>query len=78
MALIGAYLGGMGTRQAIALAVFTGMAVACSPTVKFEAPDEPIVLEINITIQQEVLIRVDRALDDVFAEQGDIFGLSGD
>jgi len=60
------------------VAVITGMATACSPTVKFEAPDEPIVLQINITIQQEVLIKVDRALDDVFEEQGDIFGLSGD
>ncbi|MEZ5669144.1 MAG: YnbE family lipoprotein [Alphaproteobacteria bacterium] len=64
--------------QASVLAAFLGLVAACDPVVRIEAPDKPIQLEINVTIQQEVLIKVDRALDDVFAEQGDIFGLSGD
>ncbi len=68
----------MWVKQALVLAAVTGMAAACDPTVMIEAPDEPIRLEINITIEQEVLIKVDRALDDVFEEQGDIFGLSGE
>jgi hypothetical protein len=66
----------MGTKQALAIAAVAVTTAACA--VKFEAPDEPIRLEIDITIQQEVLIKVDRALDDVFEEQGDIFGLSGE
>lgn len=78
MVPIDSHLLSMWTKQAALLTVCMGMAVACSPTVRFEAPDEPIRLEINITIEQEVLIKVDRALDDVFEEQGDIFGLSGE
>lgn len=66
----------MGIARASLVVIIAGMVAACA--VKFEAPDEPIRLEIDITIQQEVLIKVDRALDDVFEEQGDIFGLSGD
>lgn len=65
-------------KQAIIPAVILGLAAACDPVVRIEAPDEPIRLEINVTIEQEVLIKVDNALDDVFEEQGDIFGLSGE
>jgi len=72
------HLGIMREVQALLLAVVMGTAVACAPTVKFEAPDEPIRLEINITIEQEVLIKVDQALDEVFEENPDIFGLSGE
>lgn len=78
MALFDVHLATMGVTRALILATVTGTVAACAPTVKFEAPDEPIRLEINITIEQEVLIKVDRALDDVFEEQGDIFGLSGE
>ena len=77
-ALFDDHVSAMGALRALTLAVVTGTVAACAPTVKFEAPDEPIRLEINITIEQEVLIKVDRALDDVFEEQGDIFGLSGE
>jgi len=78
MVAIGGHFSAMRAVQALSLAAVMGTAAACAPTVKFEAPDEPIRLEINITIEQEVLIKVDQALDDVFEEQGDIFGLSGE
>lgn len=66
----------MGVERLPVLVTIMVAASACA--VKFEAPEEPIRLQIDITIQQEVLIKVDRALDDVFEEHGDIFGLSGD
>lgn len=40
---------------------------ACSPTVRIEAPDEPI--EINLNVR----IRIDRELDELFDEEDDIF-----
>lgn len=61
------------TGAAALLAVALG---ACSPTVKVEAPDKPIRIDLNINIQQEVRIKVDRALDDAFAKNPEIFGVT--
>lgn len=46
---------------------------ACNPTVRLEAPKEPIEINLNIRIEQEVRIRIDRELDDLFKEEEDIF-----
>ncbi|TNE31698.1 MAG: YnbE family lipoprotein [Alphaproteobacteria bacterium] len=47
---------------------------ACSPTVKVEAPDKPIEINMNIKIEQEVRIKVERDLDNLFEESPDLFG----
>jgi hypothetical protein len=64
--------------------VFLGLAVGClilapvlagcSPTIKVEAPDKPIEINLNIKIEQEVRIKVERDLEKVFAEDPEIFG----
>jgi hypothetical protein len=47
---------------------------ACSPTVKVEAPDKPIVINMNVNITQEVRVRVDKDLDkSVFSEDSPLF-----
>lgn len=58
----------------LALAVTLAAVAACA--VKIEPPDRPIRLDIHIVIQQRVLIRVDQALDEVFEQHQDIFGLT--
>lgn len=50
-------------------------AAACTPTVKVQAPDKPIEINMNIRIEQEVRIRIDRELDDVFRQNPELFGL---
>jgi hypothetical protein len=53
-----------------------GLAVlpmACSPTVRFEPPDRPIEINLNVRIEQEVRIRIERELERVFEENSDIF-----
>ena len=35
----------------------------CSPTVKIEAPDKPIEINLNIKIEQEVRVKVERDLE---------------
>ena len=49
----------------------------CSPTLKVEAPDKPIEINLNIKIEQEVRIKVERDLEKVFAEDPDLFGTAG-
>ncbi len=45
----------------------------CNPTVKIEAPDKPIEINLNVKIEQEVRVKVDRDLDDLLAENPDLF-----
>ncbi len=45
-------------RFAIILAVLL-LGTACNPTVKIEAPDKPIEINMNINIKHEVLIKVE-------------------
>lgn len=53
------------------------LVAGCSPTVKVEAPDRPIEINLNIKIEQEVRIKVERDLEKVFAEDPDLFGTAG-
>jgi hypothetical protein len=44
---------------------------ACTPTVKV-ATDEPITINLNVNIKHEILVKVDKQLDDVF-EDSELF-----
>jgi hypothetical protein len=46
---------------------------ACQPTVKVEAPDKPIVINLNIKIEQEVRVKIDKDVDALLKTQPDIF-----
>jgi len=45
----------------------------CIATVKIEAPSEPIVINLNVKIEHEIRVKVDKELDDLFEEESDIF-----
>jgi hypothetical protein len=47
----------------------------CSPTVKVEAPDKPIEINLNVKIEQEIKVKVDRDLEQTFEKKPDLFGL---
>jgi hypothetical protein len=46
---------------------------ACAPTVRLEAPDKPIVINLNVKIEQEVRIRVERDVDKLLADRRELF-----
>jgi hypothetical protein len=48
-------------------------AVACTPTVKVEAPDKPIEINMNINIKHEILIKVEKEVEEMFEEEDDLF-----
>ncbi len=66
-------------RHAALLAALIALAgtglTACAPTVKIEAPDKPIEINLNIRIEQEVRVKVERDLDKAIAEDPALFGL---
>lgn len=50
---------------------------ACTPSVRLEAPREPIEFNVNINITQEVRVKIDRELEEAFKENPELFGLPG-
>lgn len=46
---------------------------ACTPTVQLAAPKEPITINLNVKIEHEIRVKVDKELDDVFANNADLF-----
>ena len=45
----------------------------CSPTVRIEAPDKPIVINLNVKIEQEVRVRVEKEVDSLAKSNPGIF-----
>ena len=59
-------------RVLLVLATSVVFAVGCTPTVKL-ATDEPITINLNVNIKHEILIKVDKELDDLFGEDSELF-----
>jgi len=55
--------------------LFSGLLIttACSPTVKLEAPKEPIRIEANITIKHEIRIVVEKEVSEMFEDDEGLF-----
>ncbi len=45
----------------------------CNPTVQLQAPDKPIVINMNIKIDHEIRIKVDRELDYLLENKQGLF-----
>ena len=60
------------SRFGLGVAVIVVVA-ACQPTVKVEAPDKPIEINLNVKIEQEVRVKIEREVDDLFEQNPDIF-----
>jgi hypothetical protein len=46
---------------------------ACQPRVALEAPKEPIVINLNVKIEQEVRVKVEKDVDDLLDDNADLF-----
>ena len=56
------------------LSITAGAIIAgCSPTIRVEAPDKPIVIKMNIKIDHEIRIKVDRELDSLLDNKKGLF-----
>ncbi|WP_220755468.1 MULTISPECIES: YnbE family lipoprotein [Shewanella] len=50
----------------------TLMISACSPTVKIAPPDKPIEINLNVKIEHEIIIKIDKELD-ILLEDDELF-----
>ncbi len=53
-------------------AITAGLLLACTPTVEIAVPDKPITINLNVKIKHEILVKVDKELDDLFSDE-DLF-----
>ena len=53
-------------------ALSTGL-TACAPKVQLVAPDKPIVINLNVKIDQEIRVKLDKDIEDLLANNPDIF-----
>ena len=63
----------MNQQTLIAVLATSVVLLACTPTVKVEAPDEPITINLNVKIEHEIRVKVDRELDTLFDEDNGLF-----
>ncbi|WP_126456577.1 YnbE family lipoprotein [Sulfuriflexus mobilis] len=61
------------------LLVFTGSAAmllvlaACTHKVQLEAPEKPITINLNVKIEHEIRVKVDKELDALFKKDSGLF-----
>jgi hypothetical protein len=56
------------------LAAFAGLLLAaCQPTVRVEAPKDPIVINLNVKIEQEVRVKLEKDVEDLLESDDEIF-----
>lgn len=46
------------------------LSVACTPTVQMAAPKEPITVNLNVKIQHEIYVKVDKDVEALFEDEG--------
>ena len=53
-------------RLALAL---IALAIGCTPKVEVTPPKEPIVINLNVKIEHEIRVKVDKDLEDMFEDE---------
>lgn len=60
-------------RKILLLVVLTRFLIACAPTVALQAPEKPLEINLNVKIDHQISVKVDKQLDDVMSKNKDIF-----
>lgn len=55
-------------KQLMMLIAVLYLGAACTPTVKIEAPDKPIEINMNINIKHEILIKVEKQVEELLED----------
>jgi len=60
-------------RTILMLAMFPAVLAACNPTVTIAPSDKPITINMNIKIEHEIRIKVDKELENALSEDSGLF-----
>ena len=59
--------------RALLVVFLTLLVSACTPRVEVAVPEKPITINLNVKIDHEVRVKVEKDLEEVFAEDSDLF-----
>jgi hypothetical protein len=62
-----------GSARLLALLLAAGLAAACEPTVRVEAPREPITINLNIKLDADVRVKLEEQAEQDIDANPDIF-----
>jgi len=65
--------GGPFMKSIAPIVILFSFLVGCTPTVKVEAPDKPIEINLNVKIEHEIRLQVDKELEGLFEEDSELF-----
>jgi YnbE-like lipoprotein len=57
----------------VMLGGMVAMVGACTPRVEVTAPDKPITINLNVKIDHEIRVKVDKDLDKVLSDNSGLF-----
>lgn len=60
-------------KQVIAYGALAFLCAACQPKLQLVAPEKPIVINLNVNIDQQVRVRLDKDVEDLIANNPDLF-----
>lgn len=61
-------------RMILAGVAAAALACACAPTVQLAGtPDKPITINLNVKIDQEVRVKLDKEVDNLISKNKDVF-----
>ncbi len=60
----------IGILSVLLLVLYT---TGCTPTVKVEASDKPITINLNVKIEHEMRVKVDKELESVLSDDSRLF-----
>lgn len=63
----------LGLAPAVAATAIAIIALTACTTVKLEGGEKPIEVNLNVKIDQEVRVKLDREIEELIAENPDIF-----
>ena len=63
----------MAYKRILLVAASAVALAACTPTIRIEPSDKPIKMDLNVKIDQEVRIKLDREVEDLIASNPDLF-----
>jgi hypothetical protein len=60
-------------KQVVPVIALLAFLAGCNPTVKVEAPDKPIEINLNVKIEHNIRLQVDKELEGLFSEDSGVF-----
>ena len=61
------------TSTLFSLAVLTLLLAGCAPTVRLEAPEKPIEINMTVNIRHEILVKVEKEVEQLFDANKGLF-----